>query len=79
MPGGSGQDEPESGEKHIYARELQLYCYILPRQYQWRIDVWPKAAYVLDTQIYRKQPIKDGLTYLFRLLLRKIWNLKKIV
>ena len=23
------QNEPESGQKHIYAREHQLYCYII--------------------------------------------------
>ena len=27
---GSGLNEPESGQKHIYAREQQLYCCITP-------------------------------------------------
>ena len=28
LTSGSGQNEPESGQKHIYAREHQLYSYI---------------------------------------------------
>ena len=60
-PSGSGQNESESGPKHIYAREHKLYCYIIIIGEQWWMYTETQRVEVC---IHRSSPTLRGIVVL---------------